>query len=116
MDDSTKSLLDKLKDLNDSKKSLQDMKINIEEHTEMLRKAPEDYTVANALLKNRLNHLRKFLSKMRNKQDDSGEMHAIYRRWRMIMTKIGQFRRLRLVLAMNKGKCYLRSVRTISLL
>jgi hypothetical protein len=51
MDDSTKSLLDKLKDLNDCKKSLQDMKRNIEEHTEMLRKALEDCTVANALLK-----------------------------------------------------------------
>ena len=78
MTDSTKSLLDKLKDLKDTKKSLQDMERNIEEHTEMVRKGLEDRKVANALFRKRLDDLRKLLAKLRNERDDSGKMDAMY--------------------------------------
>jgi hypothetical protein len=78
MSDSTKSLLDKLKDLRDSKKSLQDMEMNIEEHTEMVRKGLEDRKVDNALFRERVAGLRKVLAKIRNKRDDSGKINAMY--------------------------------------
>ncbi|XBJ01310.1 hypothetical protein VPH35_020979 [Triticum aestivum] len=48
---STKSLLDKLKDLKDSKKPLDNMEKNIKERREMIKKALHDSRVANSMFR-----------------------------------------------------------------
>ncbi|KAM3386025.1 hypothetical protein ACQJBY_009587 [Aegilops geniculata] len=80
MSDSTKSLLDRLKDLKDSKKPLDNMEKNIKERREMIKKALHDSRVANAMFRVRLDGLRKLLAKIRDGREDSARINAIYRR------------------------------------
>uniref|UniRef100_A0A8R7THA8 Uncharacterized protein n=2 Tax=Triticum urartu TaxID=4572 RepID=A0A8R7THA8_TRIUA len=77
---STKSLLDKLKDLKDSKKPLDNMEKNIKERREMIKKALHDSRVANSMFRVRLDGLRKLLAKIRDGREDSARINAIYRR------------------------------------